>query len=89
MSDPVRLCDAIAGLLPALGPAVGPRTHHCPVMQVVTYCTSREASDPPTAGVSQAAAPAPALLAPAAPGPRCSWVAPSRSSGQARGGGPG
>jgi hypothetical protein len=90
MSDPVRLCDAIAALLPALRPAPIPGAGHRPVSRAVICCASGEAGGPPTAAQSPAAASGPALLAPVRPGFRSSWAAPSfRSSGQAPGGGPG
>ena len=89
MSDPVRLCDAIAALLPALLPAPIPGAGHRPVSRAVICCASGEAGGPPTAAQSPAAASGPALLAPARPVPRCSRVVPSfRSPEQARGGGP-
>jgi hypothetical protein len=56
MTDPVRLCDAIAALLPALRPASGPGAGHRPVSRAVICWASSEAGGPPTAGASPAAA---------------------------------
>ena len=49
MTDPIRFSDAIAALLPALRPAVGPGAGHRPVSRAVICCGSGDAGRPPTA----------------------------------------
>ncbi len=65
MTDPIRLCDAIAALLPALRPAPIPGAGHRPVMRAVICRASAEVGRPPITAAFQAVAPGPAPLPPA------------------------
>jgi hypothetical protein len=83
MSEPVRLCDAITALLPALRPASGPGAGHRPVMRAVICCANAKEGGPPIA----AALPGHALEVSPLARQEGRGRGPLPVTGQARGGG--
>ncbi len=90
MTDPIRLCDAIAALLPALRPASGGSADHRPVTAAVTCRAAGKDVSPPIAAVFCGCGPG---TDPTFPGEErrpgaASRRAPSGHLGDRKGGGP-